>query len=118
MRLSDFYNLTNFDIEDPVMATIGGVAFRLFDRLPEPGDHLTHDGYRFVVKQRSGLRISQLQVQKVTSSEQPDDESVEAASTADGDVGEGRGRADEGRHAGEGQARSDTETESRRPGAD
>ena len=29
MRLTDFYNLTNFDIEDPVMATIGGVAFRL-----------------------------------------------------------------------------------------
>ncbi|RLW68418.1 MAG: hypothetical protein B6D71_13870, partial [gamma proteobacterium symbiont of Stewartia floridana] len=30
MRLSDFYNLTNFDIEDPVMSTIAGVAFRLF----------------------------------------------------------------------------------------
>jgi CBS domain containing-hemolysin-like protein len=70
MRLADFYNLTNFDIEDPVMATIGGVAFRLFDRLPEPGDEITHDGYRFVVKQRSGLRISQLQVQRVSSSEQ------------------------------------------------
>lgn len=69
MRLADFYNLTNFDIEDPVMSTIGGVAFRLFDRLPEPGDEITHDGYRFVVKQRSGLRISQLQVQKVSSSE-------------------------------------------------
>ncbi len=70
MRLTDFYNLTNFDIEDPVMATIGGVAFRLFDRLPEPGDQLTRDGYRFVVKERSGLRISQLQVQKISSSEQ------------------------------------------------
>lgn len=69
MRLTDFYNLTNFDIEDPVMATIGGVAFRLFDRLPEPGDQLTHDGYRFVVKQRSGLRISQLKVQKIAASE-------------------------------------------------
>jgi putative hemolysin len=70
MRLADFYNLTNFDIEDPVMATIGGVAFRLFDRLPEPGDQVTNDGYRFVVKQRKGLRISQLQVQKMSSSEQ------------------------------------------------
>ncbi len=38
MRLADFYNLTNFDLEDSVMTTIGGVAFRLFDRLPEPGD--------------------------------------------------------------------------------
>jgi len=70
MRLADFYNLTNFDIEDPVMATIGGVAFRLFDRLPEPGDQVTNDGYRFVVKQRKGLRISQLQVQKMSASEQ------------------------------------------------
>ena len=69
MRLLDFYNLTNFDIEDPVMSTIGGVAFRLFDRLPEPGDEVTRDGYRFVVKQRSGLRISQLQVQRLSSSE-------------------------------------------------
>jgi CBS domain containing-hemolysin-like protein len=68
MRLADFYNLTNFDIEDPVMATIGGVAFRLFDRLPEPGDQAIHDGYRFVVKQRSGLRISQLQVTRLSSS--------------------------------------------------
>lgn len=70
MRLTDFYNLTNFDIEDPMMATIGGVAFRLFDRLPSPGDETTHDGYRFVVKQRSGLRISQLLVQRLASTDQ------------------------------------------------
>ena len=74
MRLADFYNLSNFDIEDPVMATIGGVAFRLFDRLPEPGDEVTHDGYRFVVKERSGLRISLLKVQKVAASTQSADE--------------------------------------------
>lgn len=69
MRLTDFYNLTNFDIEDPVMTTIGGVAFRLFDRLPEPGDQLTHEGFRFIVKKRSGLRISQLLVQTISSSD-------------------------------------------------
>ena len=74
MRLTDFYNLTNFDIEDTVMATIGGVAFRLFDRLPEPGDQITHEGFRFTVKQRSGLRISQLQVQKISSSNKQDDD--------------------------------------------
>ena len=67
MRLADFYNLTNFDIEDAVMSTIGGVAFRLFDRLPEPGDQITRDGFRFTVKERSGLRISQLQVQRISS---------------------------------------------------
>jgi putative hemolysin len=67
MRLADFYNLTNFDIEDTVMSTIGGVAFRLFDRLPEPGDEITREGFRFTVKQRAGLRISQLQVQRISS---------------------------------------------------
>jgi len=73
MRLTDFYNLTNFDIEDTVMSTIGGVAFRLFDRLPEPGDQITYEGFRFTVKKRSGLRISQLQVQKVSSSNEHND---------------------------------------------
>ncbi|RLJ17376.1 hypothetical protein DJ031_13695 [bacterium endosymbiont of Escarpia laminata] len=68
MRLTDFYNLTNFAIEDAVMSTIGGVAFRLFDRLPEPGEQVTHEGFRFIVKQRSGLRISELQVQKISAS--------------------------------------------------
>jgi CBS domain containing-hemolysin-like protein len=84
MRLADFNNLTNFDIEDAVMATIGGVAFRLFDRLPEPGDSISHEGYRFVVKQRSGLRISQLLVQKRTSSDQADDGEASEDDSAEG----------------------------------
>ena len=72
MRLTDFYNLTNFDIEDPVMATIGGVVFRLFDRLPKVGDNLRHEGYEFVVEELKGLRISKVQVRKITASdEQP-----------------------------------------------
>ena len=83
MRLTDFYNLTNFDIEDSVMATIGGHAFRLFDRLPEPGDTLTHEGYRFVVKKRTGLRISQLLVQKITSSDQSESEEEGAGQSDD-----------------------------------
>ncbi|MET0052813.1 MAG: hemolysin family protein [Candidatus Thiodiazotropha sp.] len=69
MRLSDFYNLTNFDIEDPVMATIGGVAFRLFDRLPKPGDRVRHEGYEFVAREVTGLRISQVQVSKIVNEE-------------------------------------------------
>jgi len=64
MRLTDFNNLTNFDIEDPVMATIGGVAFRLYDRLPLLEDKVTYEGYEFTVKELKGLRISMIQVQK------------------------------------------------------
>jgi len=101
MRLADFYNLTNFDIEDPVMATIGGVAFRLFDRLPEPGDEVTHEGYRFLVKQRSGLRISQLLVQRLasdqaeeTEGETDDDPRGGADASGPPDVENARQRAD------------------------
>jgi len=67
MRLSDFYNLTNFDIDDQVMTTIGGVAFRLFDKLPKIGDRVVYEGYEFVAKEIKGLRISRLQVRKLTT---------------------------------------------------
>jgi CBS domain containing-hemolysin-like protein len=66
MRLADFYNLTNFDIDDPVMTTIGGVAFRLFDSLPKVGGRVTYAGYEFVAQEVKGLRISQVQVGKIT----------------------------------------------------
>jgi CBS domain containing-hemolysin-like protein len=66
MRLSDFYNLTNFDIEDPVMCTIGGVAFRLFDSLPVAGDKVSSEGYEFVAKEVKGLRISKMLVRKLS----------------------------------------------------
>ncbi len=69
MRLTDFYNLTNFDIEDPVMTTIGGVAFRLFDRLPKVGERVTDEGYEFMTQEVKGLRISKIQVRKLTASE-------------------------------------------------
>jgi len=66
MRLTDFYNLSNFDIDDPVMTTIGGVAFRLFDRLPAIDDFIEHEGYEFTVKEVKGLRISKVMVRKLS----------------------------------------------------
>ena len=87
MRLSDFYNLTNFDIEDAVMCTIGGVAFRLFDRLPAAGDKVSSEGYEFVAKEVRGLRISKLLVRKLSegidSAEQTvlDEAAIETAET-------------------------------------
>lgn len=62
MRLFDFYNLTNIDIEDPVMTTVGGLVFRLFGRLPTAGEEVAYEGYRFRVVEVSGLRISRLRV--------------------------------------------------------
>lgn len=74
MRLADFNNLTNFDIEDPVMATIGGVAFRLYDRLPSVGDKVSHEGYEFTVRELKGLRISKIQVQKISTTKKAEAE--------------------------------------------
>jgi putative hemolysin len=62
MRLLDFYNLTNIDIDDPVMTTVGGLVFRLFGRLPTAGDTVAYEGYNFTVVEVSGLRISRLRV--------------------------------------------------------
>lgn len=64
MRLSDFDNLTNFGIEDPIMTTIGGAAFRLFDHLPKVEETKTCDGFRFRVVEMDGLRIKSLEVAK------------------------------------------------------
>lgn len=77
MRLTDFYNLTNFDIEDPVMTTIGGVAFRLFDRLPKIGDSIIHEGYEFITRDVTGLRISKLLVRKLSNSSEEAQETEE-----------------------------------------
>ncbi len=64
MRLMDFHDLTNIDIDDPVMTTIGGVVFRLFGCLPAVGDQVTYEGYDFRVLEMNGLRISRLRVTK------------------------------------------------------
>ncbi len=68
MRLLDFYSLTNIDIEDPVMTTVGGLAFRLFGRLPQVGEAVDYEGYHFHVLGIDGLRISRLEVSKVAVS--------------------------------------------------
>ena len=69
MRLADFNNLTNFDIEDPVMTTIGGVAFRLFDSLPRKNQSLVHEGFEFTALELTGLRISKLMVSRIVVSD-------------------------------------------------
>lgn len=67
MRLMDFHNLTNIDIDDPVMTTVGGVVFRMFGRLPKVGDTVVFEGYEFTVREVKGLRISRLRVKRAGS---------------------------------------------------
>jgi CBS domain containing-hemolysin-like protein len=97
MRLLDFYNLTNIDIEDPVMTTIGGVIFRLFGHLPKVGEHVTNEAYRFTVLEVERLRIRRLRVSKIdTQMAEEIEEETAPPSTEDLD----RPMADQGGQAG------------------
>lgn len=62
MKLVDFNNLTNFAIHDPRMTTIGGVAFRHLDRLPQVGDEVVVEGYVLTVLEVAEQRIIRLRV--------------------------------------------------------
>ncbi len=62
MKLNDFNNLANFGIEDPRMTTIGGVAFRLLDRLPREGDRVRMDDILIQVLEMDAHRISRVRV--------------------------------------------------------
>ena len=64
MKLVDFNNLTNFGIEDPRMTTIGGVAFRHLDRLPQVGDEVVVEDIRMTVLAMADQRIARLQVSR------------------------------------------------------
>lgn len=64
MKLGEFNNLTNFGISDPRMTTIGGVAFRHFDSVPEIGDSVVVDGATITVLAVDCHRIAKLRVMK------------------------------------------------------
>ena len=64
MKLVDFNNLTNFGIQDPRMTTIGGVAFRHLDRLPEVGDEVSVEGHVLTVLEVDEQRIVLLRVSR------------------------------------------------------
>jgi CBS domain containing-hemolysin-like protein len=62
MKLTDFNNLTHFGLEDPRMTTIGGVAFRHLDRLPQKGDSVVVEGVEITVLEMDGHRIAKVRV--------------------------------------------------------
>ncbi|MGR3985100.1 MAG: hemolysin family protein [Gammaproteobacteria bacterium] len=62
MKLNDFNNLANFGIDDPRMTTVGGVAFRLLDRLPKVGDQVRMDDILIQVLEMDAHRIAKVRV--------------------------------------------------------
>jgi CBS domain containing-hemolysin-like protein len=94
MRLLDFYNLTNIDIDDPVMTTIGGLVFRLFGRLPKIGETVAYEGYNFTIVEVGGLRITRIRVSESDSAEPDASEATQIADTEPA-AGGGPGSGDE-----------------------
>jgi CBS domain containing-hemolysin-like protein len=85
MKLTDFNNLTHFGLEDPRMTTIGGVAFRHLDRLPQEGDSVIVEGVEITVLEMDGHRIAKVRVSMGESEdveETPKDGGSESAVTA------------------------------------
>jgi CBS domain containing-hemolysin-like protein len=64
MKLTDFEKLTNFGMTDHRMTTVGGVALRLLDRLPQVGDEVIMEGVVLVVLEMKGHRIARLRASK------------------------------------------------------
>ncbi len=74
MRLTDFDDLTNFGIWDPRMTTIGGVAFRHLDRLPQVGDRVEFDDIQMEVLEMNEHRIAKVRVAQGVDLEDLEDE--------------------------------------------
>ena len=81
MKLTDFNNLTHFGLEDPRMTTIGGVAFRYLDQLPQEGDSVVVEGVEITVLEMDGHRIAKVRVSMGES------EDAEESSKKDGGSG-------------------------------
>jgi len=62
MSLTDFDGLTNFNVDDPRMTTVGGLVYRHLDRLPVVGDLVVIDGIGFRVLEMDEHRIAKLSV--------------------------------------------------------
>ncbi len=75
MRLTDFDDLTNFGIWDPRMTTIGGVAFRHLDRLPQVGDRVEFDDIQIEVLEMNEHRIAKVRVAQGVDLDDLEDES-------------------------------------------
>ena len=86
MRLADLRTLTNFDIEDPLMNTIGGVALVLFGRLPRVGEKVFFADYQITIKEVIGMRITRVRVSRGRTPDEPEaveDQPLELESVAE-----------------------------------
>lgn len=86
MKLNDFNNLTNFGIEDPRMTTIGGVAFRHLDRLPQVGDKVSVEGIVIQVLEVDAHRIARVRVARGSAADLAEEAGVTPAAEETGEA--------------------------------
>jgi CBS domain containing-hemolysin-like protein len=70
-KLAALHRVTNFNIHDPRMTTIAGVAFRHLDRLPQVGDEVTVEGVTITVLAMDSHRIARVRVARCPASAEP-----------------------------------------------
>ncbi len=84
MKLADFDALTNIDLEDPRMTTIGGVVFRYLDRLPAVGDMVDlEDGVEAEVLEMDGHRLAKVRIFRGRNLVDEDGDTMKPAPAAD-----------------------------------
>lgn len=71
----DVYSLAkllDIKIDDDDADTVGGFLLALFGRVPEPGDSLEHEGWRFTILTVDGRRIDKVRVEPIVHIETQD----------------------------------------------
>ena len=71
--MADLRTLTNFDIDDPLMNTIGGVTLVLFGRLPRVGEKVFYADYEITVREVVGMRITKVRVTRGRTPDEPEE---------------------------------------------
>ena len=61
---------TGFEMPEGDYETFAGFLVSTFDRIPEVGDHISHDGWEFKVVEMDGRRVAKVLVVKPTSQEE------------------------------------------------
>lgn len=58
--------LTRHDFRREDLSTVGGLAYELFDGVPEPGEDITVAGFRVVVERMKGRRIERVYFERLS----------------------------------------------------
>ena len=70
MSVSDFNDHFDARLPDEDWDTVGGFVFGTLEHVPEPGESLEHDGWRFTVVELEGRRIRSVKLSPVIESGQ------------------------------------------------